>query len=365
MRDESGRNEMSNVDYDSCQNSDHPGGERDAQHGVSAGNSILGITVVIPTYNRCSILSKALKGLCNQTKPEYIREVIIINDGSTDSTQEVVEQFSSLLPIRYYELTHGSLSAARNSGLREAGVTNSVRAGNGSVSVARNLGLREAGSSIVLFLDDDVIPSPQLICEHVRFHQERTELESILLGYVTWHSELPITPFMRWYGEFGALFGFSVLKVNQVNDPRYLYSCNLSFKTAFLRSCGGFNESLPTLEDTELGYRLRRLGMKMYFRRTPIGYHYQTFTFEQACRRLERLSRGLAVFLLTDAGREMVKQRATLPYRLVDAAVKMIVPILAPLRFLLDSNVRLPNAIYRMFYWYYGTYLAFWSHVER
>ena len=105
--------------------------------------------------------------------------------------------------------------------------------------------------------------------------------------------------------------------------------------------------------------------MKMYFRRTPIGYHYQTFTFEQACRRLERLSRGLAVFLLTDAGREMVKQRATLPYRLVDAAVKMIVPILAPLRFLLDSNVRLPNAIYRMFYWYYGTYLAFWSHVER
>src|ERR1035438_7704627 len=159
VRDASPQNAVTSVKYDTCHGSDQTEGKGHAQRAESmkppltVGDSISGITVVIPTYNRCSILSKALKGLCNQTKPEYIREVIIINDGSTDSTQEVVEQFSSLLPIRYYELTHGSLSAARNSGLREAGVTNSVRAGNGSVSVARNLGLREAGSSIVLFLD--------------------------------------------------------------------------------------------------------------------------------------------------------------------------------------------------------------------
>jgi glycosyltransferase involved in cell wall biosynthesis len=301
----------------------------------------MGITVVIPTYNRCSILSKVLDGLSRQTTPEYLHEVIIVNDGSSDSTHQVAEQFSSSLPIRYLEQAHSGVSAARN------------------------LGLREAATPIVLFLDDDVVPSPQLIYEHNRFHEERTDLKSVLLGYVTWHSEMVITPFMRWYGEFGALFRFSLLKNDQLNDPRYLYTCNLSFKAAFLRSCGGLNESLSVMEDHELGFRLRERGMRMYFRRAAIGYHYQSFTFEQACQRLERYSTGLGAFLLTDAGREMVRRRKKPPYSLAEAGVKMIVPTLAPLRFLLDSKVRLPNAIYRMFYWYYGTYLAFWSRVEQ
>lgn len=308
---------------------------------LSGGDSILEITVVIPTYNRCFILGKVLEGLSKQTKPEYIREIIIVNDGSNDSTREVVEQFYGNLPIRYCEQAHRGVSAARN------------------------VGLREAGSPIVLFLDDDVIPSPQLVHEHIQFHQERTDIESVLLGYVTWHSEMVVTPFMRWYGEFGALFRFSLLKNDQVNNPRYLYTCNLSFKTAFLRRCGGFNESLSVLEDHELGYRLRGFGLKMFFRRAAIGYHYQSFTFDQACRRLERYSVGLDAFLLTDAGRAMLRQRAKLPYRLADLGVKLIVPIVASFRFLLDSNIKLPNSIYRMFYWYYGTHLAFWSRVKR
>jgi glycosyltransferase involved in cell wall biosynthesis len=324
------------------------------------GDRVLGITIIIPTYNRCLILSKTLEGLCKQTTPEYIREVIIINDGSTDSTREVVEEFSARLPIKYHELAHDNMIAAPAWGLGARGSGASIRGGNGKVSAARNLGLREATSSIVLFLDDDVIPGSQLVSEHSRFHLERDELSSVLLGYVAWHPELLVTPFMRWYGEFGALFGYSLLKDNQVNDARYLYSCNLSFKAEFLRRHGGFDEALPTLEDHELGYRLSKHGMKMYFRRTAVGYHYQTFTFDQACRRLERLSVHLVEFLQTDAGREMKRRRSTLPYRLVDAIVKVVVPLLVPFRFLLDSDVRLPNAFYRMFYWYYGTQRAFW-----
>ena len=295
------------------------------------------ITVIIPTHNRSEILKRTLQGFCEQTAGDLAWELIIVNDGSTDSTDRTVMDFESLLPLRYLRQTKSG------------------------VSCARNLGLREARSPIVLFLDDDVIPSPHLLFEHARFHQERFGLEFVLVGYVTWLPDAAITPFMRWYGEFGGLFGYSLLKDDQEGDPRYLYTCNISFKTEFLRGSSGFNERLSVMEDHELGYRLKQRGMKMYFRLAALGYHNQSFTFDQACRRLERYSGGLPAFCLTEAGPRMVRRRARLRFRLAEAVVKMVVPVLSPLCRLMDSSVRLPNAIYRLFYWYYGSYLAFWS----
>jgi hypothetical protein len=178
---------------------------------------------------------------------------------------------------------------------------------------------------------------------------------------VTWLPELEITPFMRWYGEFGGLFGFSLLTDNRENDPRYLYSCNLSLKADFLRANGGFDPTLSVLEDHELGFRLKQRGLKMYFRRAALGYHNQTFTFDQACQRLKRYSGGLKAFCKTDAGRAMLERRSRWVFRLADMAVRVLAPALSPLRILVDSKIRLPNAVYRLLYWYYGSYGAFWA----
>lgn len=299
------------------------------------------ITIIIPTCNRSQLLKRTLQGFCECIPGELSWELVIVSDGSTDSTHQTVMDFEDRLPVRYLQQP------------------------NRGVSRARNLGLREARSPIVLFLDDDVIPSPQLISEHVKFHLERIELGAALLGYVTWCPEVAITPFMRWYGEFGGLFGFSLLKDGAEGDPRYLYSCNISFKSEFLLANGGFKESLSVLEDHELGYRLTQRGMKMYFRRSALGFHNQSFTFDQACARLERYSIGLPAFCLEEAGLAMIKRRARLPFRMVEATVKVVVPLLSPFRPLLDSWIRLPNGIYRLFYWYHGTYRSFWSHVAK
>jgi len=295
------------------------------------------LTVIIPTHNRSELLKRTLQGFCEQDECDFVWQLIVVSDGPSDPTQSVVREFEKCLPLKY--LSQPKLG----------------------VSSARNLGLRATASPIVIFVDDDVIPSPSLVWEHARFHKERPELESALLGYVTWWPEVRITPFMRWYGEFGGLFGFSLLNDDQLGDPRYLYTCNISFKTEFLRSCGGFNESLTVMEDHELGHRLTRHGLRMYFRRSAIGYHNQSFTFDQACRRLERYSDGLEEFCSTDAGLAMLERRARLHYRLADAIAKVAVPMLSPVRPLLDSNIQLPNAIYRLFYMYYGSYRAFWS----
>lgn len=299
------------------------------------------LTVIIPTHNRSELLRRALQGFCKQEAGELLWELVIASDGSTDSTHETVMLFKDRLPLRY-------LSSPKR-----------------GVSSARNLGLREAGAPVVLFLDDDVIPSPQLIREHAQFHRERPELENVLLGYVTWSPELPISPFMRWYGEFGGLFGFSRLRSGQPANPRFLYTCNLSFKTEFLRRHGGFNEDLTVLEDHELGYRLAKHGMRMNFQKEALGYHYQTFTFEQACQRLRRYNSGLPAFISTDAGKRMVKRKARMSFRIADMGVRILGPALRLIRPLADTNIRLPNAVYRLLYWYFGTCLSFWDPIMK
>jgi GT2 family glycosyltransferase len=216
----------------------------------------------------------------------------------------------------------------------------------------------------VLLLDDDVIPSPQLIQEHVGFHKDLPALEAALLGYVTWHPDLQITPFMRWYGEYGALFGYSLLTDGRVVSPRYLYSCNVSFKTDFLRSHGGFDESLTVLEDNELGYRLAQQGMQLFFQKAALGYHYQTFTFGESCNRLERYSSGLNAFLGTAAGKALAKRRASLLFRATERVVRIVAPLFGGLVPVVDSNVRMPGFMYRLLYWYYGAYRSFWLRAD-
>jgi glycosyltransferase involved in cell wall biosynthesis len=295
------------------------------------------ISVIIPTYNRSSLLKETLDALCRQTAAHSIGEIVIVSDGSTDSTEEMVNGFSDRLPIRYFQQTKSG------------------------VSRARNRGLRETSSSIVLLLDDDVVPSPQLIEEHVKFHTETPDAEAVLLGYVVWHPKVHITPFMRWYGEYGALFGYAMLKDNQPAPARFLYTCNISFKTKFILAHDGFNEALTVLEDHELGYRLAKSGMRMIFRKAPLGYHNQAFSFRQACLRLEHYSTGLDAFLQTEAGKNKVQQRAKLLFRMAETAARIITPALGPLHFMIDSDIRLPNLIYRLFYEHYGSYQSFWS----
>jgi glycosyltransferase involved in cell wall biosynthesis len=61
---------------------------------------IEGISVIMPTFNQASYIRRAIKSLCEQTYGQW--ELIIVNDGSTDSTEEfIADFFSSSLRVRY------------------------------------------------------------------------------------------------------------------------------------------------------------------------------------------------------------------------------------------------------------------------
>ena len=76
----------------------------------------LRVSVIIPSYNRASYLPLALDSVFSQTYP--VAEIIIIDDGSTDNTREVIRCYGS--QISFYQQLHGGVSAARNKGLELA-----------------------------------------------------------------------------------------------------------------------------------------------------------------------------------------------------------------------------------------------------
>ena len=78
------------------------------------------ISVIVPVYNVENYLGKCLNSLVNQTLPEI--EILVINDGSTDNSQKIIEFFQNKFPqkIKAFTKKNGGLSDARNFGIERA-----------------------------------------------------------------------------------------------------------------------------------------------------------------------------------------------------------------------------------------------------
>jgi glycosyltransferase involved in cell wall biosynthesis len=300
------------------------------------------LSVVIPTYNRKEILLKALAAYQQQSSSAEIVEILVLDDGSTDGTAEAVAEFSqrAVNHIRYFRLTHRGQAAARNHGIREA------------------------RGKLLLLGDDDIVPGPHLVAEHLAWHEKYPEPFVAVLGLVECAPEVKPTPFMEWLAKDGVLFGYGHLSPGESADFRYFYSCNLSLKTAFVRKNGMFEEDFKGygFEDIELGYRLQKRGLRLLYNRAAVGYHHKFISFADACRRAKVVAAALKLFENKGAGMVFAlmeaQERTGLAGRLKRLSVRTLVPFLSPIKPLLDSQLRLPRILYRAFYSYYAVYPA-------
>lgn len=78
------------------------------------------VCIILPTYNRAHFLPEALNAIAAQTYTDW--QLVIIDDGSTDGTRELVERLAPDMPgpVRYIHQPNGGVAAARNRGLDEA-----------------------------------------------------------------------------------------------------------------------------------------------------------------------------------------------------------------------------------------------------
>jgi glycosyltransferase involved in cell wall biosynthesis len=213
----------------------------------------MNITVIIPSQNRHLLLAKSLKALAHQELvPEY--EVVVVDDGSTDKTKELVRSFidSYPVPLRYHYQDHRGPAAARN------------------------IGITDARGDVLVIIGDDTIPaSNQFLFQHLHWHRDiYSDANFAVLGRATWPPELHISPYMRWLENGGPQFAYYRLKHASPVGYRHFYTCNISLKRSFLDG-ELFNEEFPSAayEDLEYGYRLEKRGLNLVYNKDALVFH--------------------------------------------------------------------------------------------
>lgn len=192
------------------------------------------ISVVIPTYNRCEMVSTALSSVLAQNYHDL--EVIVVDDGSIDRTQEVLGNFSDNRVRVFYQ---------ENSGL----------------AAARNAGIRQAQGTYIAFLDDDDLWLPEKIAQQVALFEQQPDLGLVICGYQTIDAQgVKLSEVRPW------------LWRPELSLQTWLYSCPtvpsaVMVRRDWLEKAGGFNEQISRQglgsEDWELWLRLASLGCQM------------------------------------------------------------------------------------------------------
>lgn len=194
-------------------------------------------TIQLCTYNRAGLLAHVLDACFDQTVAEDAYEIVVVDDGSSDDTPAVIE-------------------AARR---RATCALTVVTQANAGLARARNAGIARAIGERIVFIDDDVLPLPNFVAEHLRAGAAHPE--AIVRGGAIEVRDLDDLPPPIW-----------TIKNYSGN---YFWTTNVSVPLATIRAIGGFDESFSEYgwEDIDVGLRLRARGVRAVFHSSALVYH--------------------------------------------------------------------------------------------
>jgi GT2 family glycosyltransferase len=252
------------------------------------------IDVVIPSYNAGHHARRLLHCLAhNEVAPGDSVEVILVDDGSTDGTGDLIDGVELPFPLTY---------------LYRPRTAESGRA------AARNAGIAKGSGDLVLMADADQVVVPGFIAAHASYHKLSDDL--VVVGprgdlaegdYDDERLALEYTPealpeVIR--GDFRQehIFGEFSENFNQLSTAwHHTFSCNLSVRREHLEAIGGFDTGFTGwgLEDSELAYRLRRRGLSFAYHRGASAYHQPRVLSD---KELADWRRNLAYFIAKHGG---------------------------------------------------------------
>jgi GT2 family glycosyltransferase len=225
------------------------------------------LSVVIPTIGSYDELGRVLDGFSAQdVEPDTFEVLVVVDRSDPDADRADAVIGTRLYPVR--RLTGRIPGASAN----------------------RNMGWQEARGDLVLFSDNDTIPVPRLVSEHIQCHRANPGSQVGVLGRVRWAPEVRVTPFMRWLDR-GIQFDYQRIQGTDAGAGRF-YSANVSLKRALLERVGGFEEErLPYgFEDVEWAYRASRdHGFELLYARDAVVDHLRPMTLEFWKKRARRL----------------------------------------------------------------------------
>lgn len=186
------------------------------------------ISVIIPTYNRAAFLREAIQSVLKQ---DYFSaqgnldlfELIVIDDGSTDNSREIVKSFGE--SVKYYYQP------------------------NKGISAARNLGLNLARGDYIAFLDSDDLWMREKIRYQINFMKHNPEAKVCYTEEIWIRRGVRVNPMRKHKKYSGRIF------------DKVLPLCLISLSSALFRrivfeEIGNFDEELPVCEDYDFGIRI-------------------------------------------------------------------------------------------------------------
>lgn len=236
---------------------------------------MLKCSVVIPSYNRVNLLRYSLESLTKQRLHRDQFEVIVVDDGSSDGTADMVNGYRERLNLRYFFRPDEGYTASK----------------------ARNVGIANARADICVLIDSGVLlhsgcleahvgshypdPLPIAVCGytygyHVNDYDNRALIREIntedpdatihAMAEKGIHLDLREHFYKKYTDHF-----------NHLPAPWVIFwTSNVSVRTSQLRAVGGFDEAFLCWggEDMDLGYRLHRDGAKFMVNRQASAIHY-------------------------------------------------------------------------------------------
>ncbi len=191
------------------------------------------LSIIIPTYNSASLIERCLEALEQQTAPKSEFEVILVDDGSTDDTARVLQE--------YLQRTNLQLSVLHKP--------------NEGPASARNFGVGAAQSDWIAFLDIDVVPIPEWVTRGLhlqRHHPTAAGFE----GCTEIGNQEKVTPFTH--------------QTRNLTGGRYL-ACNLILRKQFCQFSSAYK--IPFREDTDLAFSILESGHEIIFDSGLLAYH--------------------------------------------------------------------------------------------
>jgi len=210
------------------------------------------ISVVIPVHNGAAFLGLCLEGLLTANSPSY--ECIVVNDGSTDGTREIANKF----PIRIVDVPGGPRGPA----------------------YARNRGAEVARGSVLFFLDADIVLARGALSRAADLLREHTGVAAVFGSY----DAHPAAPGL--ISCYRNLLHHFVHQNGNEHASTFWAGCGAIRKSVF-ENVGGFDETRfrqPSIEDIELGYRLRQAGHRIVLDKGLQGTHLKSWNLYSLIR---------------------------------------------------------------------------------
>ena len=179
------------------------------------------VTTIIPTFNRGYCLAESIQSVLDQNFSDF--ELIVVDDGSTDNTAEVIEQFSGIHKIRIKK--------------------------NRGVSFARNLAIKQARGEWIAFLDSDDLWERDKLAIQMSWVECNPDYHAVYTDEIWIRNGVRVNAMKKHRKYSGDIFRHCL--------PLCIVSpSSVLLRNELLNKFGGFDESMPVCEDYDLWLRI-------------------------------------------------------------------------------------------------------------